>query len=474
MDSASLVLPIRNPVGYFRAAFLYMLKENGITFVEDPLVPQGIEIKRFIFSAAPFLSILDEINQRSQNYHAESLFRNMGGKILGKGNVENGKKLEEKFLSEIGLSFEDYEVWDGSGLSPKNKLKPSVETELLAKMARHPRKDFYINSFAGPKIGTGSKRMVELKYPWLTRFKTGFIGEAHGLVGYVFPMDGDTLTVAMYLNETGKNKDATLKDVLDTLWMRLVYATNDDYASLLKMKEMWLGAENIRGLDARLEYFSRKMQGTPYLLGPMGEGYLDSIETKPIVYMDSVDCVTYIEHALAMALATSEDSLFKVLQNIRYKDGVIDYSHRKHYLLADWASDTRFIRKLPMPGDTTVVKTIGKNEFFKKKKLKYLVDGKESADPAVEIRYLPYDKAVEWAGKVYEGPMKVLGVGLVAPMENLDATHTGFMVLTPGELPMFRHAAYKKQVLEIPFKEYLEGRSKAKLPGVTFFEFVKP
>jgi D-alanyl-D-alanine carboxypeptidase/D-alanyl-D-alanine-endopeptidase (penicillin-binding protein 4) len=39
---------------------------------------------------------------------------------------------------------------------------------------------------------------------------------------------------------------------------------------------------------------------------------------------------------------------------------------------------------------------------------------------------------------------------------------------------MFRHAAYKKQVLEIPFKEYLAGRSKAKLPGVTFFEFVKP
>ena len=125
-------------------------------------------------------------------------------------------------------------------------------------------------------------------------------------------------------------------------------------------------------------------------------------------------------------------------------------------------------------GKTTVVKTIGKNEFFKKKKLKYLVDGKEAADPVVELHYLPYDKALEWASKVYEGPMKVLGIGLVAPMENLDATHTGFMVLTPGELPMMRHAAYKKQVLEIPFKEYLEGRSKAKLPGVAFFEFVKP
>jgi len=474
VDSASLVLPIRNPIGYFRAALVASLKEKGIAFVADPLVPQGIEIKSFVYSAAPLLSIMDEINQRSQNYHAETLFRNMGGLILGKGNVENGKKLEQKFLSEIGMNFDDYEIWDGCGLSPKNKLKPSVETELLAKMARHPRKDFYINSFASSRIGTGSKRMVNLKHHWLTRFKTGFIGEAHGLVGYVYTMDGDTLTLAMYLNETGKNKDATLKDVLDTLWTRVVYAVNDDYSSLLKMREMWMDAENIRGLDARLEYFSRKLMGIPYKLGPMGESYLDSIEQGPLVYLDSVDCVTYLEHALALTLAKSEKEIFEVLQKIRYKDGVIDYSHRKHYLLVDWASDSKFVRPVEMPGDTVVAKTIGKNEFFKKKKLKYLVDGKEAADPVVELHYLPYDKALEWAGKVYEGPMKVLGIGLVAPMENLDATHTGFMVLTPGEVPMMRHAAYKKQVLELPFQDYLKGRSKEKVPGVSFFEFVKP
>ena len=472
VDSASLVLPIRNPVGYFRAAFMAVLKEKGIAFVNDPLVPQGIEIKSFVYSAAPLLSILDEINQRSQNYHAETLFRNMGGLILGKGNVENGKALERKFLSEMGMDFDDYEVWDGCGLSPKNKLKPSVETLLLSKMARHPRKDFYINSFASPRIGTGSKRMVNLKHHWLTRFKTGFIGEAHGLVGYVYTMDGDTLTLAMYLNETGKNKDATLKDVLDTLWTRVVYAVNDDYSSLLRMREMWMEVQNVRGLDARLEYFSRKLMGTPYKLGPMGEGYLDSIEQGPLVYMDSLDCVTYLEHALAMALSKSEKDVFGVLQKIRYRDGVIDYSHRKHYLIADWVGDGRFAASVQVPGDSLLKKTIGKNDFFKKKKLKYLVDGKEAKDPEIEIRFLPYEKAIQWADSVYEGPIKVWGVGFIAPMENLDATHTGFVVLTPGERPMLRHAAYKKQVLELPLKEYLESR-KGKLPGVTLFEFLQ-
>ena len=473
VDSASLVLPIRNPVGYFRAAFLSVLKEKGIVFVNDPLVPHGIEIKSFVYSAAPLLSIMDEINQRSQNYHAEALFRNMGAVILGKGNVENGKKLEEKFLAEMGLSFDDYEIWDGCGLSPKNKLKPSVETKLLAKMARHPKKDFYINSFASPRIGTGTKRMVNLKHHWLTRFKTGFIGEAHGLVGYVYTMDGDTLTMAMYLNETGKNKDATLKDVLDTLWTRVVYAVNDDYKSLLRMRELWLGAQNVRGLDARLEYFSKELLGTPYRLGPMGESYLDSVEQGPLVYMDSLDCVTYLEHVLAMALSKSERNIFGMLQRIRYKDGVVDYSHRKHYLIADWVGDGRFAAPVQVPGDSLLKKVIGKNDFFKKKKLKYLVDGKGAPDPEITIRFLPYDEAIQWASKVHEGPLKVLGVALVAPMEKLDATHTGFLVLRPGEMPILRHAAYKKQVMELPLREYLEGRNKEKVPGISLFEFLQ-
>jgi D-alanyl-D-alanine carboxypeptidase/D-alanyl-D-alanine-endopeptidase (penicillin-binding protein 4) len=68
----------------------------------------------------------------------------------------------------------------------------------------------------------------------------------------------------------------------------------------------------------------------------------------------------------------------------------------------------------------------------------------------------------------------VTGVAFVANMDNLDATHTGFVVFRNGELPMLRHAAWKKQVIELPLADYLKGRSKAKLPGITLFEFLKP
>lgn len=474
VDSASLVLPIRNPVGYFRAAFGTTLKEHGIVFTEDNKTPAGIEIRKFVFSAAPLLSILDEINQRSQNFHAETLFRNLGAQKAGEGSVEGGKKMERKFLTEMGINPDDFEVWDGCGLSPKNKLKPSVETQMLAKMARHPKGSYYINSFASPGVGTGGKRMLDLQYPWLTHFKTGFIGEAHALVGYIFTMDGDTLSVAMYLNETGKNPDQKLKDVLDTLWMRLIAQTNDNYGSLMEMKRLWLGAMNVKGLPARLEHFSRALLKKPYLLGPMGESYLDPVESKPLVYLDSVDCVTFVEHALALALAPSEDSLFTQLQKIRYKDGVISYATRKHYLLLDWVGEGKFAKVVPMQGDTAISRTMPKNDFFKAKKMKYLVDGAPAADPQVSIRYLPYAKACEWAKTARSDSLKVMGVAFIGKSEKIDATHTGFVVLKPGDVPRLRHASsLRKQVVEQSLLEYLQSR-KGKLPGITLFEFTAP
>lgn len=92
----------------------------------------------------------------------------------------------------------------------------------------------------------------------------------------------------------------------------------------------------------------------------------------------------------------------------------------------------------------------------------------------MDLRYLPYDKALEFASKPYEGPMMVVGVAFIAKTDKIDATHTGFVVLRPGEKPLVRHASsLRKQVVEQPFAEYLESR-RGKLPGVTLFEFVQP
>ena len=67
----------------------------------------------------------------------------------------------------------------------------------------------------------------------------------------------------------------------------------------------------------------------------------------------------------------------------------------------------------------------------------------------------------------------VTGVAFVANVDNLDATHTGFVIFRNGELPKLRHAAFKKHVVELSLKDYLISRNKNKLPGITLFEFLK-
>ena len=466
VDSASMVLPIRNPVGYFRAAFMYALKNRGIVFKENKSRNSSTELKKFSFSAAPLLSILDEINQRSQNFHAETLLRNLGAQVSGEGSVEGGRKAERKFLLEMDLNPTDFDVWDGSGLSPENKVQPSTVAHMLAKMARHPKGEYYINSFASPGVGSGAKRMQNLDAIWLTRFKTGFIAEVYGLVGYIYTIDDDTLAVAMYLNGTNETPDIKSKDVLDTLWMRIIDYTNKGRQSLMEMKTLWLEAQGIIGLNKRLDYFSQKLLGRPYKLGPMGEGHFDRIDDKPLVYLDSVDCMTYVENVVALAMAKSEKSLFRQLQRLRYKGGNISYMTRKHYMLDDWVGEGKYAKVVPMEGEVSVTRTMPKKEFFKSHNLKYT--GKEKP---LKIRYMPLDKAIEMAKKSYTGAMKVLGVAFVASSDNIDVTHTGFVVFTPGKKPILRHASsIKKQVVELPLADYLATR---KIPGITFFKFIQ-
>ena len=155
-DSTQFVIPVRGALGYFRAALLKAFRDRGLVLNEASVAAAGEKMKTFSFSSAPLLSVMDEINQRSQNLHAETLFRNAAAYMFGVGSVENGKKLERRFLAEMGLDSSGFEVYDGCGLAAKNKIKPSVETQMLAKMARHPKGEYYINSFASPRIGSGT------------------------------------------------------------------------------------------------------------------------------------------------------------------------------------------------------------------------------------------------------------------------------------------------------------------------------
>lgn len=466
---AGIAIPVRNPNRYFQIAFIRALQDAGIAYRENPLALSGLALYSFEISGAPLLSLLDEINQRSQNLHAETLFRNLAATKFQDGNVENGKKAEREFLQKLKISPDDFQVFDGSGLSPLNKVKPSAETELLAKMAHHPKGKFYIQSFAGPGTGSGYKRMQNLEYAWKIRFKTGFINETHGLVGYMPTIDGDTLAIATYLNETGKIPDNKSKDALDSIWSCIFRATNNGYASLLRMRELYQQGASVSGLSNRIRFFSAQFLGKPYLLGPTGESYLDTIDVKPLINTDSLDCVTFIEHVLALSKSPTLDSLFGTLQRIRYFDGKIAYKFRKHYFVEDWLGEGTFARQIFLPNDTAETRTLPKQKFFRDKGISY-----SEKDPELYLRYLPLEKALEFSKSPWQGESTVRGVGFVSRLKTIDTFHVGFLLLDKGQKPVLRDASFKfGKVLDHSLEEYLESwRGTGKVPGIILFEFL--
>ncbi len=86
--------------------------------------------------------------------------------------------------------------------------------------------------------------------------------------------------------------------------------------------------------EARLLAASARFLGTPYGLSPLGEG--TGFDADPRLRWDRVDCVTFVEESLALALAHRPEEVLPRLDAIRYRDGRVGYETRNHLMEADW------------------------------------------------------------------------------------------------------------------------------------------
>lgn len=94
------------------------------------------------------------------------------------------------------------------------------------------------------------------------------------------------------------------------------------------------------------EYNAMLSNGLKYIDTPYVAGVLDVNDVETLeINGDALDCVTFVEFALAMSLCKdqgtemSELEFADHLQNIRYRNGIIDgYTSRLHYT-TDWIND---------------------------------------------------------------------------------------------------------------------------------------
>jgi PBP4 family serine-type D-alanyl-D-alanine carboxypeptidase len=470
-----MILPVRNPTAYFKASFLRAMALKGLVFVPDTSSPVTPVLRTFRYTTAPLTDVVEEINQRSQNLHAEMTLRHLGKLVKGEGTPAAGIRAEKEFLHRIGLDTAQFELFDGSGLSPYNRIKPRGMAMLLAKMARHRYVDDYIGSLASPGLdGATGRRLRPMMQSNLIRYKTGSINEVQGLCGYAFGIDGDTLATALFINGFRGSSEKAQR-LMDSLLVRVALWYNKERPALADAHRLLARADAPADYIDRLKYFSGALQGRPYFLGPTGEGRFGLLDTLPLMDLSRFDCVTFIENTMALASAHQTREVLPHLLSVRYRSDTLGFPTRNHYFVQDWlrynAGKVRLVR---FPGDTLIHKPIDKVKFFKAKNLEAPRDpGVPAANPVCDIAYMPYAKALEMMGNWTFGE-KFLGVAFVTDIAGLDVTHTGFLLADGKTPPLFRNASQLMgKVSTVSFKDYLIAR-KGKTAGVLFFEFIPP
>ncbi len=226
------LLAVPDPALYAAQVLSEALARRGIS-VRDPararhrtgdedLGPQWTHILAE-HTSRPLSELVQVVNKVSQNLHAELLLREAGRQGKPFGSREAGLAELKSFLeSSIGLSKDDVNFVDGSGLSRLTLLTPEATTKLLVFMAAQPAADAWFASLPiGGEDGTLNRRFTAATERGLVRAKTGTLSHVSALGGYLQHPQRGRLAFTVLVN----NYNTTAADArkgIDKLVMTLL------------------------------------------------------------------------------------------------------------------------------------------------------------------------------------------------------------------------------------------------------------
>jgi D-alanyl-D-alanine carboxypeptidase/D-alanyl-D-alanine-endopeptidase (penicillin-binding protein 4) len=141
-------------------------------------------------------------NKMSLNLHAELLLRQMGkrygetkeGGADGDGSIAEGVRVVRQFVVNAGIDGEDFVFFDGSGLSGHDLVTPRATAKLLQFAATQPwGAEWKASLSVGGVDGTLAGRFMKAPLKGHVFAKTGTLGEARALSGYVDAASGRTI-----------------------------------------------------------------------------------------------------------------------------------------------------------------------------------------------------------------------------------------------------------------------------------------
>jgi hypothetical protein len=238
-----------------------------------------------------------------------------------------------------------------------------------------------------------------------------------------------------------------------------------------------------RDLAARVAAVTDAFVGAPYVLSPLGEG--EGVDPDPRIRFDAFDCTTFVETAMALALADDLDEARRLLDVIRYKDGRVDYLSRRHFPEAEWIPE---LVRLGFLEDIT--RTLAREEtVVESKKLDAAVWRKNRSDktPALPDERIPqgtFSLDVWPLAKARAGQDRI-PAGTVLHVVRVDfksvpvrVSHQGIVIEKNGQ-KYLRHAADRMyhSVVDEPLDRFfsrMQQYGKWPVSGVHLTRFREP
>ncbi len=206
--------PMVDPARYVAGLTQSMFVARGIAAAARPRVAAApLEtVAVWDHRSPPLQSLESHMLFVSDNHYAEQLLRTLGAEVTGSPDDAGGIEAERRFLAGRAIPAPGLKLFDGSGLSPDNRVAAITLARLLA--ANEP--SLYLLLPLGGRQGTLAD------YDFTTalgrvRAKSGHLADVSSLAGYVTTPHHGRVAFAFLIDGSPADPDAAIVRAVDGL-----------------------------------------------------------------------------------------------------------------------------------------------------------------------------------------------------------------------------------------------------------------
>ncbi len=214
---------IERPAGFFGQLLAERLLSAGV-IAKGQLIEKAIDrdcrFKKIAEYKTSLADCLARCNKDSLGLAAEALLKTIaaageGGK---NGSWPAGQRIISEYLLSLGISQEEFNIDDASGLSRLNRLSPNAVTKVLQDVYESKNRSLFKQSLAvGGRDGTIGKYFEEDKYKGKIFGKTGYISGVRSFSGYCFTDKGTFIFSILTEGRSAETRDA-INDIVKTIF----------------------------------------------------------------------------------------------------------------------------------------------------------------------------------------------------------------------------------------------------------------